>query len=173
MRAAALVVAVALLGCGAAAAADWGTITPGESTTAGVRAEYGEPSRADKKKVDGYDTTEWTYEGDRAPLGMKRMVVDFGILKPSGYQPAVVRTFHLEPKPGVFRRTDIILGWGKPDQAGTRDGVPVVIYESGLVVYFDKGIVNAVSMWFTVPRPATGSEGAPPASKAPAPKDKR
>ncbi len=143
----------AVLSAGLAAAAEWGTVVPGESTAAGVRAEYGEPSTVAKKKVDGYDTIEWTYEGGRAPAGMIRMVLEFGVLKPSGYLPDVVRDFRLEPKPGVFTRREIVIGWGKPDQGGEQDGVPLFVYKSGLIVYFDKDVINAVSMWFTVPRP--------------------
>ncbi len=90
---------------------------------------------------------------DRAPVGMIRMFVEFGVLKPAGYQPSVVRAFRLEPKPGVFTRRQIVIGWGKPDQGGTQEGVPVMVYKSGLTVYFDKDVVNAVSMWFTAPRP--------------------
>ena len=158
---AALIGAIVVVWSGVAAAAEWGTIVPGESTTESVKAEFGEPARATKKKVEGYDTIEWTYEGAKAPAGMIRMVVEFGILKKGGYRPNVVRTFHLEPKPGVFTRRQIVLGWGEPDRGGTQDGVPILLYKSGLTVYFDKDIVNAVSMWFTVPRPE------------PAPKDKQ
>ncbi len=157
---AALIGAIVIVWGGTAAAAEWATIVPGESTTESVKAEFGEPSRATKTKIDTYDSIDWTYEGSRAPAGMIRMVVQFGILKKGGYRPNVVRTFRLEPKPGVFTRRQIVLGWGKPDRGGTQDAVPVMIYESGLIVYFDKDIVNAISMWFTVPRPE------------PAPKDK-
>ena len=150
---AALIGAIVIVWGGAAAAAEWATVVPGESTTESVKAEFGEPSRAAKTKIDTYDSIDWTYEGSRAPAGMIRMVVQFGILKKGGYRPNVVRTFRLEPKPGVFTRRQIVLGWGKPDRGGTQDGVPVMIYESGLIVYFDKDIVNAISMWFTVPRP--------------------
>jgi hypothetical protein len=156
---------------GAAAAADWGGVTPGESTAEAVRAKYGQPSSETKPLVDGYETREWIYEGDRAPAGMKRMVVDFGVLTPKGFQLDVVRTFRLEPHPGVFRRGHIILSWGKPEKAGeTSDHMPLMSYKSGLLVYFDKDLLNAVLMVFTRPLPATGSGGAPaPASAAPAP----
>jgi hypothetical protein len=172
----ALIASLLLLWGGVAGAAEWGTIAPGESTTDGVRAGFGVPSKAEKVKTDGYDTLQWTYEGDRAPAGMIRMFVQFGVLKPSGYQPNVVRTFRLDPKPRVFTRRQIVVGWGKPDKAGTQDGVPLFIYNSGLTVYFDKDIINAVSMWFTAPRPATGAEAAekpapqPAVKSEPAPK---
>ena len=172
-------VALLALGWLGAAAAGWGTITPGESTAAGVKAAYGEPSKATKLKAEGYDTTEWTYEGAQAPVGMTRMVVEFGLLTRQGYQPDVVRSFRLEPKAGVFSRDQVIVGWGKPEKGGIQDGVPFMMYNSGLVVYFDKDILNAVSMWFTRPLPGAGAEGstptatpAAPATRSPEPKPK-
>ena len=140
---AALIGAIVIVWGGAAVAAEWATIVPGESTTESVKAEFGEPSRATKTKIDTYDSIDWTYEGSRAPAGMIRMVVQFGILKKGGYQPNVVRTFRLEPKPGVFTRRQIVLGWGKPDRGGTQDAVPVMIYMT-LLYYF----VQAVSPLF-------------------------
>jgi hypothetical protein len=149
-------VAILVVGLrGVASAADWGGIVPGETTVEVVRARFGEPTSATKQKLEKYDSLQWTYEGARAPAGLIRMVVHFGILKPAGFQPGVVRTFRLEPKRGVFTRRAILLGWGKPDQAGNQDGVPVMIYRSGLTVYFDKDILEAVSMWFTAPLPNT------------------
>jgi len=149
-----LTAALILLGGGSASAAGWGTIVPGESSTASVRAQYGEPSREEKQKVEGYDSTEWTYEGERAPAGMIRMAVEFGLLKHgAGYEPSVVRAFRLEPKPGVFTRRTVVLAWGSPDQARTQEGVPIFLYESGLVVHFDRDFVNAVSLWFTIQKP--------------------
>jgi hypothetical protein len=140
------------------AAAEWGTLVPGESTAESVKARYGEPSKTAKARVEKYDTSEWTYEGERAPAGMIRMVVQFGVLKSAKYEPNVVRTFRLDPKPGVFTRRQIVIGWGFPDQGGTQDGVPVMVYKSGLTVYFDRDIVNVVSMWFTAPQPAPAKD---------------
>jgi hypothetical protein len=158
----ALVALLVLLGCGAAAAADWGSLTPGESTAEAVRAKYGQPSSETKPQVDGYQTMEWVYEGARAPAGIKRMVVEFGLLTPKGFQPDIIRTFRLEPNPGVFRRGQIILGWGKPEKVGeTSDHMPLMSYNSGLLVYFDKDLLDAVSMVFTRPLPAAGSASAP------------
>src|SRR5207302_421191 len=85
------------------------------------------------------------------------------------YQPDVVRSFRLEPKPGVFSREQVIIGWGKPEKGGVQDGVPFMMYNSGLVVYFDKDILNAVSMWFTRPPPGADAEGATPAAPPPPP----
>jgi len=110
---------------------------------------------------------------------MTRMVVEFGLLTRQGYQPDVVRSFRLEPKAGVFSRDQVIVGWGKPEKGGIQDGVPFMMYNSGLVVYFDKDILNAVSMWFTRPLPGAGAEGstptatpAAPATRSPEPKPK-
>jgi hypothetical protein len=148
-----LTAVVLLLGAGPARAADWGGITPGETTLDAVRGHYGEPSKAEKKKIESQDVTIWTYEGSRAPAGIVRMMVEFGVRRSGRYQPNVVRTFRLEPKRGVFERRHVVLAWGKPDRGGTQDGVPVLIYKSGLTVYFDKDLINAVSLWFTVPQP--------------------
>ncbi len=148
-----LVALVFLLGAEPARAADWGGITPAETTLEALSARHGEPSKVEKKKVESYDVTVWTYEGPRAPSGMVRMVVEFGVRQSGRYQPSIVRTFRLDPKPGVFERRHVVLAWGKPDRGGTQDGVPVLIYKSGLTVYFDKDLLNAVSMWFTAPQP--------------------
>jgi hypothetical protein len=142
-----------LLGIGVAAAADWGGIVPAETTREAVKAQYGEPSKESKRKVEKHDSTEWVYEGARAPSGIIRMVLEFGIVKDGRYQPNIVRTFRLEPRPGVFQRRHVVLAWGKPDRGGTQDGVPVLLYKSGLTVYFDKDIINATALWFTAPPP--------------------
>ena len=167
------ILSLVLLWTGVAAAAGWGTIAPGESTVDSVRAEYGEPSKVEKVKTEGYDTLQWTYEGDRAPAGMIRMFVQFGVLRPAGYQPALVRTFRLDPKPGVFTRRQVVIGWGVPDQGGTQDGVPVMVYKSGLTVYFDKDVVNAIAMWFTAPRPEAAGAGTEAPKPKPAPKPRQ
>jgi hypothetical protein len=131
-----------------------------------VRARFGGPSSTAKKKVDKYDSTEWLYEGDRAPGGIARMHVHFGILRAGKYLPNVVRTFGLEPKPGVFTRAQVTLAWGKPQKAGSQDGVPMMIHDEGLVVYYDKDIVNAIAMWFTMPRQAPAATDQPKPAKA-------
>ena len=157
----ALTATLVLVWSGLADAADWGTIVPLESTTESVRAVYGQPSSASTTKVDGRETVEWTYEGESVPRGMIRMVVQFGVLRPEGYQADRVRTFRLEPKPGVFSRRQVLVAWGKPDQGGLQDGVPFMVYKSGLTVYFDKDVLYAVSMWFTAPRPEAEPKGKP------------
>jgi hypothetical protein len=148
-----LAVTVVVLATGLGAAADWGNIAPGRTTAEMIQAQYGSPTKKSQAKEDGYDTMQWVYEGPQAPSGMVRMVIDFGLLTPAGYQPQVVRTFRLEPKPGAFGPTAVILGWGQPDREGTLDGFPVMVYASGLVVYLDQEGKMAVSMVFTLPQP--------------------
>jgi hypothetical protein len=141
-------------------AAEWGTIVPGASTTNDVQTRYGAPTKSEKLKVEGYDTEQWTYDGARPPAGFRRMIVDFGLLKPDGYKPSVVRTLRLEPKAGVFARRWVLLGWGLPDAETTIEGIPAFFYHSGLIVYFDKEMTTAATMVFTVPQPsAPGKAG--------------
>lgn len=166
MRLAALVLAVglALLNGGAvpaALAAEWGGLAPGVSTMDGVRERYGAPSRSAAQKVQGYDTTQWVYEEPRAPAGMRRMVVDFGLLQPAGYRRELVRTVRLEPKPGVFQRSTVVAGWGVP--TGTREeaGAPVFFYREGLLVYFDKDGWEAQALILTIPQPLAPAPAVP------------
>jgi hypothetical protein len=142
----------ALAIAGPAMAAEWGGIVPGVSTPDDVRKRYGAPTKSEKMKVEGYDTDQWTYEGARAPVGVKRMIVDFGLLRPDGYKPSLVRLLRIEPKPGVFDQQWVLLGWGMPDGENTVDGVPAFFYRAGLIVYFDKDAKNAVNMVFTIPQ---------------------
>jgi len=169
MRSTRLIVAVlglALALPAAAWAANWGGIEPGATTFEQVRERYGAPSKETKQKVEGYDTMTWIYEGPQAPTGMNRMVVDFGLLKPDGFKPTVVRVFELEPKPSIFALQTVIDGWGLPAVSGNQQGYPTVMYEEGLVVVFDKESLWATSMTFTVPQPLPQ---APAAGAAPAP----
>src|SRR4249920_3375952 len=84
------------------AAAEWGDIRPGISTTANVRAQYGAPSKSSKQKVENYDTETWIYEGPQAPAGLNRLTVEFGLVQSDKYQANVVRDFQIEPLPGGF-----------------------------------------------------------------------
>jgi hypothetical protein len=156
----------------AACAASWGGIEPGETTLEQVRERYGAPSKETKQKVDNYDTTTWTYEGDKAPSGIDRMIIDFGILKPDGFKPNLVRVFSLEPRPTIFALQTIVDGWGLPAVAGDQNGYPTMVYEAGLVVVFDKDTLWASSMTFTVPQalPQPSATGAAPAPAPTAPK---
>jgi hypothetical protein len=162
----AVVLALALALPAAAGAASWGGIEPGDTTLDQVRERYGAPSKETKQKVENYDTTTWIYEGPKAPGGIKRMVVEFGLLKPDGFKPNVVRVFVLEPRPSIFAVQTVIDGWGLPSVAGDQGGFPTMLYEAGLLVVFDKQTLWADSMTFTLPQPLPQ---APAAGAAPAP----
>ena len=136
-----------------APASEWGTIVPGTSTMDSVRAQYGGPTKTETQKTDNYDTTTWRYEGAQAPVGLVRMVVDFGILQASGYRREVVRSFTIEPKAGVFHRRMVLDGWGPPERVGRQGEGEVFYYAEGLVVMFDKEGVNAKSLVFMPPQP--------------------
>lgn len=136
----------------AASAAEWGGITPGTSTLESVRERYGAPSRETRQKVEGYDTIQWVYDGTRAPTGMKRMTVEFGLLTGAGYRPNVVRYFVLEPKAGVYDRRTVVNGWDFPDGVGEEGGRKIFFYRAGLQVTFDEK-EEALSMIFTLPQP--------------------
>lgn len=138
-----------------ARALDWNLIVPGESTTASIRARWGEPTKAAPQKIEGYDALEWVYEGALAPVGMERMVVDFGLLTAAGYKPDTVRSFRLDPRPGTFTKKLVVDGWGVPLKVGVDAGRDVFVYEDGLLVYFEKDGVNATTMIFTLPQPIT------------------
>jgi hypothetical protein len=134
-------------------AAEWGTIAPGTSTSASVRAQYGAPTRTAALKVEGYDTDQWVYEGPQAPAGIRRMTVNFGLLTPGGYRREVVRTVRLEPNPGVFTEATILAGWGKPDHLARPGLPPTFIYNRGLLVGFDARGSEVEWMEFTPPQP--------------------
>jgi hypothetical protein len=169
-RVLALVLTLAVAAPVTALASSWGGIEPGETTLEQVRERYGAPSKETKEKTEGYDTTTWVYEGPKAPVGMNRMIIDMGILKPEGFKPELVRVFVLEPKPTIFPMQAIIDGWGLPNAAGDQNGFPTMLYESGLIVVFEKEGQFASSMTFTVPQafqPATTTGAAPKPGSAP------
>jgi hypothetical protein len=153
----------ALLACvvAPADAAEWGGIVPGSSTMDSVRAQYGGPTRTDTQKTDGYDTASWTYEGAQAPQGMKRAVIDFGLVTGGQFRREVVRAFRLEPNVGAFDRRTILAGWGPPTRAGREADGEVFIYAEGLIVYFEKDDFRPRLMLFTPPQPL----GEAPATK--------
>jgi hypothetical protein len=160
MRAALGVLGLVLLLAAAAGAADWGQIKPGVSTQADVRARYGAPTRETTQKVESYDTLQWTYEGAQAPRGITKMIVDFGLLTPSGYKKEVVRTFRLEPKADVFNVKLVVDGWGPPTRVGKEGDAEFFLYEEGLLVYFGPDAKQVTVMIFTPPQkipPASGS----------------
>jgi hypothetical protein len=159
----ALIVLTVLATLGSAAAEQWGGMEPGVSTMTSVRRLRGEPSRKAIQKVDGYDTAEWIYEESKAPAGIRRLIVDFGLMTPSGYQAELVRSLKLEPKPGAFDRDWIIAGWGNPAGVGQDGGVDFFFYKEGVFVYFEKDGLRVASVVFTPPQP-------PPDQAAPAAK---
>jgi hypothetical protein len=170
IRSIAAVLGLALAMPVAAGATGWGGIDPGETTIEQVRDRYGAPSNETKQKVESYDTATWIYEGDKAPSGIKRMVVDFGILRPDGFKPELVRVFMIEPKPTIFAVQTVVDGWGLPTAAGEQDGYPTMLYEAGLVVVFDKQTLWVESMTFTVPQPLPQDPAAAPAPAVPTPR---
>jgi hypothetical protein len=149
----AVVLAVLTLAAVPARASEWGTIVPASTTMDAVRAQYGGPTRTETQKVESYDTSSWIYEGAQAPVGLVRMVVDFGILQAGGFQRDVVRSFKLEPKPGVFNRKIVLAGWGAPERVGKQGDTEVFVYAQGLVVIFDKDGLQAQTLMFTPPQP--------------------
>jgi hypothetical protein len=155
MRRSALVLILLSLLSTPAAGAEWGTIVPASSTMDSVRAVFGAPTRTETQKVGGYDTTTWVYDGEKAPTGMTRLVVDFGLLQADGFKPGVVRSFRLEPHRGVFTRKAVLDGWGRPTGVSNEGGTDSFFYEDGLVVIFDKEAEwSAESMVFTPPQPS-------------------
>ncbi|HEY7521349.1 MAG TPA: hypothetical protein VIE36_23925 [Methylomirabilota bacterium] len=144
---AALVLPVAALG------SEWGNIIPATTTMDAVRAQHGGPTRTENQKIDNYDTTSWIYEGAQAPVGLLRMVVDFGILQAAGYRRDIVRSFRIEPKAGVFHRRIVLAGWGAPERVGKQAEGEVFYYADGLVVMFDKEGLQARTLLFTPPQP--------------------
>ena len=147
-----LVAAALVFEAGGAAAEQWGGIEPGESTMAVVKNLRGTPTRTAKQKVDGYDTEEWVYEDARAPAGIRRLTIDFGLVTPAGYRPDLVRSLRLDPKPGAFDKESIITGWGAPAGLGKEGEVDFYFYKEGLFVYFAKDGQGVATMTFTPPQ---------------------
>jgi hypothetical protein len=156
----ALVAGAFVLAAGTVAAEQWGGIEPGQSSMAVVRSFRGSPTRTAKQKVDGYDTEAWLYEDAKAPPGIRRMTVEFGLMTAAGYRPDLVRAFKLEPKPGAFDKHWITQGWGNPDGVGKDGDVEFFFYKEGLFVYFGADGHAVATMTFTPPQ-------LPPAGTAP------
>ena len=152
---AATVVAGLFLGGGPGAAEEWGAIEPGVTSADQVRARYGAPSKETRGKADGYDTMQWVYEEARAPGGIHKMTLDYGLLTPQGFKPTVVRVLRLEPKPKVFGRNTVIQAWGVPDAITQQNELDVFFYKTGLIVNFDKEGDEAALLTFTPPQPDT------------------
>jgi hypothetical protein len=164
-RLAGLVVAALLAGPAGVPAEEWGGIEPGITTVEQVRARHGAPSKETRAKVEGYDTMQWVFEGARAPGGIQRLTVDYGLLTPQGFKPTVVRAFRLEPKPKVFGRNTVVQAWGPPDGVGSQDDQEIFFYKSGLVVIFTKDGDDTALMTFTPPQPDAPPKPAPAAPK--------
>jgi len=143
---------LALAGVSTADAAEWGTIQPGKSTMETVRARFGTPSKTSTQKQEGYDATQWVYEGASAPPGFVRLTLDFGLLTSLGFRADVVRTFSLAPKSGVFNRRAIVNGWGPPSNVGRENDLEVFFYDEGLLIYFAKDGWDTQLMVFTLPQ---------------------
>jgi len=135
------------------AASEWREIKPGETMMTEIRTRFGAPTREIAQKIEGYDTMQWVYEGPRAPVGMNKFTIDFGLKTATTYNKDVVRTFTLEPKHDVFNRQLVLYGWGPPDRLGKQGETEFFLYREGLLVYFDKTGDQAVSMTFTPPQP--------------------
>src|SRR5215510_2659278 len=178
LRVLALMLARAVAAPMATQASSWAGIEPGETTLEQVRERYGAPSKETKQKTEGYDTTTWVYEGAKAPVGMNRMIIDMGMLKPEGFKPELVRVFVLEPRPTIFPMQAIVDGWGLPTAAGDQNGFPTMLYESGLIVVFEREGQFASTMTFIVPQPfqvptagaTPGAGAAPGGAAAPTPR---
>jgi hypothetical protein len=136
-----------------APAEEWGGIEPGVTAAPAVRARYGAPTRETQGKVEGYDTSQWVYEGAQAPGGINRMTIEYGLLTPQGYKATLVRVIRLEPKAMVFGKNTIVQGFGVPDGATTQNDQETFFYKSGLIVTFNKEGTDAVILNFTPPQP--------------------
>lgn len=154
-----------LLASAISSAEEWGGIAPGVTTIEQVRERYGAPSKETRAKEQGHDTIQWIFEGARAPGGVQRMIVDYGLLTPQGYKATVVRAFRLEPKPLIFGKNTVAQAWGPPDGVGNQNDQEIFVYKSGLVVIFNKEGTDSVVLTFTPPQPDTPARPAPAAPK--------
>ena len=156
-----LALAVTLLAAGRDVGGEsWGGITPGETTRAAVEGLFGRPSRERSVVDEGRTVAEWTYAEDRAPRGLIRMVVNYGLMSGGRFVPDLVRSVLLYPKPHVFTGRVIFDGWGEPDAIGTEEasGRPSFHYRSrGLLIVFDKTGTWAEFLLFGPRQAASGS----------------
>ncbi|MBI2459976.1 MAG: hypothetical protein HYV61_00315 [Candidatus Rokubacteria bacterium] len=135
-------------------AAEWGGVTPGQSTQDDVRGLFGPPTRERSGREEGYETREWLYEGEAAPAGLIKLEVQFGLLGPEGFKPETVRALILYPGANRFPLASLQVGWGRPSQQGTdsKTGRPTLIWDEGLVVFLDKEGRWAEEMYFVIPQ---------------------
>jgi hypothetical protein len=130
-----------LAAAGGVGAESWGGLTPGETTRQGVERLYGRPTRERTLVEEGRTVTEWTYAADRAPRGVERMVISFGLLAGDRFAPDVVRAVALYPRPHVFSLRAITNGWGTPDAIGTEEATGRQSFHyraKGLLIILDK-----------------------------------
>lgn len=160
-----LAAAALLVGPARAPAEEWGGIEPGITTIEEVRARYGAPSKETRAKEQGYDTIQWVFEDTRAPGGIQRFTVDYGLLTPQGYKQTVVRAFRLEPKPRVFGKNTVAQAWGPPDAIASQNEQETFFYKSGLIAIFSKDGTDTLSLTFTPPQPDAPAGSAPAAPK--------
>jgi len=138
----------------AASGEEWMGVVPGKTDKTAVRAIFGPPTREVAKKEEGYDTSEWIYDGGKAPAGATRLLVQFGLLSGGSFRGAVVRALTYFPKPNIFPRVAILDGWGTPDKTGTDpNGRVVLFYRRGFVATLDKDGRETLEMLFTVEQP--------------------
>ena len=140
-RAGPLALLLALAGISPCGAESWGGIVPGETSRRALEAVYGRPSRERSVVEEGRTVAEWTYAGDRAPRGLDRMVVSFGMLGSAGFSADVVRSVAIYPRPRVFNVSAIATGWGTPDAVGTEEqsGRPALRFDRlGLFIVMDR-----------------------------------
>ena len=152
--------AAAVAGTRDGAAETWGGLTPGETLRSGVESLYGRPSRERPLVEEGRTVAEWTYAGDRAPRGLERMVISFGLASGATFNPDVVRSIAIYPKPHVFSLRAISNGWGPPDAVGTEEatGRPSFHYRTrGLLIIFDKTGAWAEMLLFGPPQSGGGA----------------
>jgi hypothetical protein len=153
-------VAGGLVVAGDVGAESWGGVTPGETTRAGVETLFGRASRERALVEEGRTVPEWTYAAERAPQGLERMVVSFGLLGGGRFTPDVVRSVALYPKPRVFSLRAITNGWGPPDAIGTEEatGRPSFHYRTrGLLIILDRTGAWAEFMLFGPIQPGGGT----------------
>ena len=136
----------------------WGGITPGESVQRDVEGMFGRPSRERTVVEESRSTLEWTYAGERAPRGMERMVVVYGLMRKDGtFAPDLVRALTLYPRPHVFSRRAIENGWGDPDATGREEStgrVSLHYQRRGLLIILDR-TSNWAEMLLFAPRAAS------------------
>jgi hypothetical protein len=141
---------------GAATAASWGGITPGETTRQQVEAVYGRPTRDRTEVVESRTVPEWTYTGDRMPPGVVRMVLNFGFIRDGAFTPDIVRSITLYTEPRAFTLLALTSGWGEPIAEGieSQTGRRILRYGSGLLAFVDKtGLGAEVMLFAPTPRP--------------------